>query len=295
MVFNKAGDLKCNNDRFASGLSMHIRLRFNVEAVCPKKYRSLYQIIIVALSIPKLLTMKQTLSILLAAFICISGCTDPDLNDFYRSNEPKRILVDASHDGGGWWFPQSPLTGFSSDQPRQGKALADLLKAMGFIVDELPRGILITDSILRRYDKVIRAGKYEPYLPSELVAYDNFLNRKTSLLLISEYLRPTSQIDQLAERIGVQFRGVYYDSVDHFSAHSITAGARPFYYNAGSAVINSNSPAITVLGRIGGPSGLPVMGILQHPQAKIFFIGEINGLHTVPQPFTSQLFKWLFN
>jgi len=39
----------------------------------------------------------------------------------------------------------------------------------------------------------------------------------------------------------------------------------------------------------------PVMGILYtYSNSRIFFLGEINGLETIPQPFTQNLFTWLF-
>ena len=241
--------------------------------------------------------MKRTLSLIVVILFLFTSCYDdghyerPPIS-FYK----RRVLVDASHDGGGWWFPQSPITGFNPSAYHQGKGLADLLRSKGLIVDELPRDIEITDSILNKYDKVIRSGFFRSYQASELTAYSNFLRRPSSLLLISEYQRPPSHIDQLAEDLGIQFRGIHYDSVKYFIPHSITAGATPFYYNAGAIVINeATNTNIQVLGRLNNATGPAVLGILHHPTSKIFFIGEINGLEKIPQPFTSQLFQWLFN
>jgi hypothetical protein len=36
------------------------------------------------------------------------------------------------------------------------------------------------------------------------------------------------------------------------------------------------------------------MGTLHHAHAKIFFIGEINGIEGVPQPFVRNLVAWAF-
>ncbi len=49
------------------------------------------------------------------------GCLDPRIK--------RHILIDASHDGGVWWFPQSGP--FSPGAPHQGKALADHLRGLG--------------------------------------------------------------------------------------------------------------------------------------------------------------------
>ncbi len=225
-------------------------------------------------------------------------------------NPQTRILVDASHDGGGWWSPQSDTGIFSPSNPHQGKAMADFMRSRGFTVDELPRGAVITDSLLNQYDKVIRAGKYGSYRETELQAYDNFLKRCTSLILISEYLRP-SQRDELAERIGLRLAGIAFGNVSRFADHVITRGATSFYYNAGSAIIDTtNIPTIQVLGWLssssyvdlndngirdsGEPVGAPVMGIIHYSAARIFFIGDINGIEGMPQPMMSNLFGWAF-
>ena len=237
----------------------------------------------------------------------IPGCSK---NPLETSNPPK-ILVDASKDAGAWWYPQSPQTGFFPDQPHQGKALADYMRSLGFQVDELPHGAIITDSLLNNYDKVIRASKYFSYTPSELQAYDNFLQRPTSLILISEYLRPGA-VDVLAEHLGIQFAGIARGYVNRFADHAITTGATLFYYRVGSVVIDTvSNPNIEFLGWLdssvyvdlnnnetqdpGEPTGMPVMGVLHHPTSKIFFIGEINGLETVPQPMVLNLINWAFN
>lgn len=228
---------------------------------------------------------------------------------FTTSDKPM-VLVDASHGGGGWWFPQGGYSGFNPAEPHQGKALADFIRGEGFQVDELPRGATITDSLLNCYDKVIRAGKYGNYTASELQAYEIFLMRSTSLILISEYLR-YGRIDDLAEMIGISFAGIAFGNVSRFADHPITNGATPFYFNAGAVVIDTTSnSSIEFLGWLsedawvdlndngihdeGEPTGMPVMGILHHPNSKIFFLGEINGIETVPQPFVSNLIDWTF-
>ena len=237
--------------------------------------------------------LRKFFTIVLVSFACFS-CSDFDYNEISVNDLSKKILIDASHDGGVWWFPQSITTGFSKSAPHQGKLLADLLRTKGFIVDELPSYALITDSILLQYDKVIRAGCYGSYQESELKAYNNFLNHTASLFLISEFQQP-AQTDQLAERLGIDFRGTYYGDVNRYASHKITEGATPFYFNAGAIVTNQNTnPNIQILGWLDDNINLPVAGILAHPNSKIFFLGEINGIETVPQPLTDKIVQWLF-
>ena len=46
------------------------------------------------------------------------------------------VLIDASRDGGVWWFPQ--VAPFSAEAGHQGKALADHMRGLGYFVEELP-------------------------------------------------------------------------------------------------------------------------------------------------------------
>ena len=224
--------------------------------------------------------------------LTFNGCYEHDFNERSVNQQSLRILVDASHDGGVWWAPQAGI--YDPTLQHQGKKLADLLRQYGFTVDELPSYTLITDSILRNYDKVIRAGKYGSYQPGEIVAYRNLLQRGASMFLISEFLG-SGETDELAESIGIKFKGTHVGNVNLFGNSTITAGATPFFFNAGSIVDNvSTNPNIQVLGWLSNNNQLPVMGTLNHPSSKILFLGEINGIETTPQPLTDNIIKWLF-
>lgn len=214
-------------------------------------------------------------------------------------SESSRILVDASRDGGGWWYPQSPSTGFSASDAHQGKALADYLRSLGFRVDELPRGALITPELLDQYDKVIRAGGAGSYTASELAAYDSFLVRSSALLLIQDHQKIFPN-DALAGRLRLPFTGAQEGTVTRFYPHEITTGVTSHPYIAGSVITNPDRNTITVLGSLSMAAGgkdsteAAVMGILHHPTSRVFFIGDINGLEQVPQPLTANVVKWLF-
>ncbi len=240
-------------------------------------------------------TIKNKMFYILLLSIFNYGCARSGLELPCRDSQKNKILIDASHDGGVWWFPQSSITGFFDSVNHQGKALADFLRNKGFIVDELRSNTLITYTMLQGYDKVIRAGGYGLYQESEIAAYEKFLTGNSSLFLISEFKRP-GETDQLTKRIGIDFDGTYYGNVNLYATHSITAGAAPFYYNAGSIVTNvSSNPQIQILAWLDNNSSLPVGGILKHPTSKIFFLGDLNGIELTPQPFTSNIINWLFN
>ena len=59
-----------------------------------------------------------------------------------QSGKPVRVLIDASKDGGLWWFPQAQA--FNPKAYHQGKVFVDIIRAKGWQVTELPRGERIT-------------------------------------------------------------------------------------------------------------------------------------------------------
>ena len=215
-----------------------------------------------------------------------------------NSPASKSILVDASKDGGGWWFPQSPLTGFSVTNSHQGTALADYFRNLGYQVDELPRGAIITSELLDKYSKVIRPTAFFSYSTEEIKAYTSFLNRSSSLLLVSDHMMNTVN-DHLSASLGLVFEGAYWGPITSFQPHAITTRVTSVEYIAGSVIKSWDPSKITVLGYQNIQSGsettgVAAMGIVHHPSSRIFFIGDVNVIEQVPQPFISNLSNWLF-
>ena len=199
------------------------------------------------------------------------------------------VLVDASHDGGAWWYPQ--VAPFDPAGPHQGKFLADTLRAKGYVVDEVSRGETIDRDRLFGYAVVIRAGKYGSYEQSELLAYDDFVACPRTLLLLAEYLRP-GEHDELAEQLGIPLDTIITGTITQFEPHAITTGVGDLPFFAGS-VIRGEIPAhVHVLGRLA--TGEAVMGVLDDHPAKVFFIGDTNALEIVPQPLVNNLITWGF-
>jgi len=247
--------------------------------------------------------MKHSTIILSVLTVLLLSCTKGPLLPLSNTNpatnnSPKppidlheSILVDASKDGGGWWFPQSPATGFTTYNQHQGKALADYFRDLGYQVDELPRGAIITSELLDKYSKVIRPSAFFSYSADEITAYTSFLNRSSSLLLISDHMMNTAN-DQLSASLGLEFEGSYSGPITSFQPHAITSGVTSLNYIAGSVIRNWDPSRITVLGY--KTTGAAAMGIVKHPSSKIFFIGDVNGIEQVPQPFIANLNNWLF-
>lgn len=221
----------------------------------------------------------------------------------------KKIVIDASHDGGAWWYPQSPLTGFNSDNYHQGKVFADMLRQKGFKVDELGRDEEIREEHFMGYFIVIRVSGFKAYTQNELDVYSKLIKRGMNLVFFTDHKKNDPR-DELGELLGLDFRGIAYGTVSNFSSHIITENLANLDYIAGSVLVNAEqNPDIKILGWLGEndyadlnfngskdpgePMAPPVMGILTYPKSKIFFIGDTNGLEIMPQPFINNLVTWM--
>jgi hypothetical protein len=221
----------------------------------------------------------------------------------------KKIVIDASHDGGVWWFPQSEITGFDQTKPHQGKVFAELLRSKGFKVDELGRGEELKEEHFMGYYIVIRVNGFQPYTKNERDVYDKLVKRGMNLVFFTDHKLNDSN-DELGSMLGLEFRGVARGKVRTFTGHTITNNLDSLDYIAGSVLVNADkNPNIKVLGwlgendfgdlnfngirDIGEPYSPAVMGILNYPKSKIFFIGDANGLQVMPQPFIDNLINWM--
>ena len=223
--------------------------------------------------------------------------------------ESASILVDASRDGGMWWFPQSGP--FDPSQPHQGKALADYLRSLGYTVTELPRPTTITTSLLASHDIVIRANESEGYSSSEITAYQDYVSAGGKLLLLSDFKLPGEQ-DSLGLSFGITFQGISRGEniVDSFEPHPITAGVSTLNYGIGSGITDFPSTA-NILGYLssgtyldlndngmqdpGEPTNAPALGVMSSGNERIVFCGDTNMWLWVPQPLVDNTINWLIS
>jgi hypothetical protein len=221
----------------------------------------------------------------------------------------KRIVIDASHDGGVWWFPQSEQTGFNQDKAHQGKVFADMLRNKGFKVDELGRGEELKEEHFMGYYIVIRVNGFQTYTTNELDVYSKLIKRGMNLVFFTDHKQYDPK-DELGDILGLDFRGIARGSISRFASHIITEKLTTLAFDAGSVLVNAEkNPNIQILGWLGENDyadlnmndirdagetyAPPVMGILSYPKSKIFFIGDSNGLQIMPQPFIDNLITWM--
>jgi hypothetical protein len=201
-----------------------------------------------------------------------------------------RILIDASHDGGVWWHPQSKATGFDPDKPHQGMVIANLLRSKGFEVTELGRDKELTEELFFGYYIVMRANGFESYSAKEIEVYNNLIERGMNLVFLTDH-KTNDPKDEIGELLGLDFKGSVNGSVTSFGNHTITANMNSLDYIAGSVLTNPVQQNLTVLGRL--EDGSPVMGLLTKGKSRVFFIGDMNGVQVQAQPFIDNLISWM--
>lgn len=217
-----------------------------------------------------------------------------------------RVLVDASRDGGVWWFPQTAP--FNGTTPHQGRALADSLRADGYVVDELPRPFTVTVALLGSYDIVIRANGFGAYSIAEISAYRDFVENGGRLLLLSDHYLYAPP-DGVALGFGIQFAGITRgeNRITTFAAHSITTDVTPLTYMVGSGIVAQPSSA-QIVARLSDASYLDlnkngvrdstdatapaVLGVLSVGAGRVVFSGDTNLWEQVPQPLLTNVLTW---
>jgi hypothetical protein len=215
----------------------------------------------------------------------------------------QHVLIDASRDGGVWWFPQAgPFDPFS---PHQGKALAQYLRSLGHKVVELPRPYKIASALLAGYDVVVRAVGCGGYARTELAAYVNYVKNGGNLLLLAEH----GPSDQLALKFGLEFAGATRGEnlLSNYVSHPLTDQVGPLFYSCGGG-LRRHPRGAAILGRLsnlsfldldgngmqdpGEPSAPPVLGAMIYGEGRVVFCGDANLWQMVPQPLVDNLMRW---
>ena len=217
-----------------------------------------------------------------------------------------RILVDASRDGGVWWFPQ--VAPFSGTDAHQGWALADAIRSLGYVVEELPRPFTITATLLHSYDIVIRANGFGTYSQTEIAAYKDYVAQGGKLLLLGDHMMYAPP-DGVALAFGIDFEGVTRgeNALNTFATHAITNGVVSLPYMVGSGIVSQPASA-QIVGRLSSgsyldlnkngvrdstePSAPGVLGVMPYGAGRIVFCGDVNLWELIPQPLVRNVLAW---
>jgi hypothetical protein len=218
-----------------------------------------------------------------------------------------RVLVDASRDGGVWWFPQ--VAPFSGTDAHQGQDLAYAIRSLGDVVEELPRPFVVTATLLHSYDVVIRANGFGTYSQTEIAAYKEYVGQGGKLLLLADHMMYAPP-DGVALAFGIDFEGVTRGDnfLNTFATHSITSGVEPLTYMVGSGIISQPASA-QIVGRLSrgsyldldkngirdpdDPPAPAVLGVMPYGAGRIVFCGDVNLWEQIPQPLVKNVLAWL--
>jgi hypothetical protein len=204
-----------------------------------------------------------------------------------KAQRPLRVLIDASKDGGLWWFPQSGT--FDPKRYHQGKRLADFMRGKGWDVIEVPRGEIVTFERLRGADFVIRPPVYFNYSVKEIEAYRDSVIAGTRVLLIGGSAGNNN--DSIAEVFGLRFESrTRFGSVRQWMKHPLTADIEG--KDLPWTTISESPPSAVHLAWLNQleTDPQPVLGYLTYGNGYVVFVGQ--SLITLP-PFSASLINSL--
>lgn len=203
------------------------------------------------------------------------------------AQEPEkiRIVVDASKDGGTWWFPQEKK-GFDPAKPHKGKFLADYLRTVCDELVEIAPGEIVIDQ-LKETTLVVRFNSYGPaYRPEEVAAYKNLVERGGRILLV--YGAPLKgSTDAVADALGIRFgQGAQTPFIKKWANHPITTGLKDVPFMTGSVISGYPASAIQLATMANGQS---IFGMADVGKGKVIYLGTIAPLIGLSQPFTERI------
>jgi hypothetical protein len=226
-------------------------------------------------------SLKVAVLFLFAAVVVTDLAAQPRRG---KSRPRVTVVIDASQDGGAWWFPQGPPP-FDPKKPHQGGALADHLRNRGWRVIEIPRETRITNQ-LKGASIVIRMNFYGRYAESEVAAYREYVQRGGRLLLIQAFVREDeAKNDTVAQQFGIRFEGMIETAVMQGAGVS-NKDFNETLFRIGSVVVKypeSTQPLAQLA------DGRLVMGMARYGRGRIIFLSSVFPVLQIAQPFTMRL------
>ncbi len=199
-----------------------------------------------------------------------------------------RAIVDASKDGGAWWFPQAPPS-FDVQKPHQGKAVADAMRAKGWDVVELPRGEVITPEKLKGFDIVVRPTSFFPYTKTEVVAYQEAVAAGARLLLMG-----SAGGDAVAQGFGLRFSATnQIASVDKVIPDAVTAEMNALEIPWVALTDMPKDAVVLAWVNTDGSNEMPVLGYANYSVGYILFVGTALGIGNQVESLRGQILTFL--
>lgn len=200
-----------------------------------------------------------------------------------------KIVVDASRDGGTWWFPQEKKE-FNPSKPHKGKFLADYLRTRCQEMLEIAPGEIVVDQF-KEASLVVRFNSYgPPYQAEEVAAYKNYVEKGGKLLLV--YGAPLKgSTDAVADELGIKFgQAAQTPFIKKWANTPLTTGLKDVPFMTGSVISGFPASATQLATMANGQS---IFGMATVGTGKIIYLGSFAPLLGVSQPFTERVISEL--
>lgn len=222
-------------------------------------------------------------AIIFIVFFLIVSCSTESDGTVY----PSEIVINASKDGGVWWFPQE--IDCDTSVVHQGKGLVDYLKSEGFLVYESCRQENINLNEFPNMKLLIVAGSYFPYNYAESKKIADYVKNGGKLMLLIDH----TPNNGLPYHLGLDFRKTNSNEVIiEFKEHEITGNRSYEHAIRGVSGLNKSDNIVDVVARLSEATFLDtnyngvqdenevnapiVIGTMQFGQGRVLFSGDIN-------------------
>lgn len=225
--------------------------------------------------------IQITSSLLMGA--CLLFLSNP--SSLLAQDAKIKIVVDASRDGGTWWFPQEKK-GFDPSKPHKGKFLADYLRTRCQEMLEIAPGEVVVDQF-KDASLVVRFNSYGArYWPEEVAAYKDYVVKGGRVLLV--YGAPLKgSTDAVADELGIRFgQGAQTPYIKKWAVHPITTGLKDVPFMTGSVISGFPESSMQLATMANGQS---IFGMANVGKGKVIYLGTFAPLIGLSQPFTQRV------
>ena len=195
-----------------------------------------------------------------------------------------------------WWFPQAASTpaGFNPDAAHQGTGARRVpaqprLHGHGTRTRRHAADRQHADIRDRHSRRLLLRSVAPRVLGRRHRRIQGVSRLRPALVLLGEFL-PDGRRDVLADSLGIPLTGNVTNAITTFTPRPLTTGVVTVPFLAGSYLAGGANSANSDAGRL--PTGEGVMGVLAKGDAKVFFIGDVNGIQLLPQPLVQNLVAW---
>jgi hypothetical protein len=230
--------------------------------------------------------MKKLLY-LICTLVIFTSCHNESDDSPNKQTYDSDIVINASNDGGSWWYPQ----GIDCDPAldHQGKELVDFLKQKGYSVYESCRQENVEISDYPKIKLLIVAGSYLPYSDAESQIIFDYVSNGGKLMLLLDHTTDNT----LANKFGLDFQNTNTNNIKiEFLNHEITQNIDSVYETSGVSGLNNSELSIDIIAKLDNETYLdtnsngiqdqdeiasPILiGTMDIEQGKVLFSGDIN-------------------